>query len=174
MLNLIAAIVTVLFIIIFLLYRRETATKRKLHKAELAIDAARSELKEVSAGMCSQETDLGKCRGDLSSCENKTADSETEISRLTAELAEAKEKLSTTEESLKLHQHLTFELKRAVDNAPCGFGVYKSVHFENAERLATRIEDQRYLINQLRGQLVDRESRISALTKKLYWASGLY
>jgi DNA repair exonuclease SbcCD ATPase subunit len=110
----------------------------------------------------------------LSSCEAKTAESENEIARLTAELEETKEKLTTTEESLKLHQHLTRELKQAVDKAPCGFGVYQPAHLEDAERLATRIEDQRYLIKQLRMQLLDREARLNGLTKRLYMQSGLY
>jgi chromosome segregation ATPase len=171
---LLAAVITILFIIIFCLHQRETAAKRHLHKAEAAIIDAEKELEEVRAGTCGQETDLGKCRGDLSSCEAKTAESENEIARLTAELEETKEKLTTTEESLKLHQHLTRELKQAVDKAPCGFGVYQPAHLEDAERLATRIEDQRYLIKQLRMQLLDREARLNGLTKRLYMQSGLY
>ena len=171
---LIAVILTVLFIIIFCLHQRETATKRHLHKAELTIQDAEKELDELRQGTCGQESDLGKCRGDLSSCENKTAESENEIARMTAELEETKEKLATTEDSLKLHQHLTRELKKAVDNAPCGFGVYQPAHYEDAERLATRIDDQRFLIKQLRMQLLDRDARINGLTKRLYMQSGLY
>lgn len=169
-----AALVTVLFIIIFCLYQREMATVKKLHRAERTIEETEKELDEVKEETCGQETAIGKCRGDLSSCENKTAESETAIARLTAELEETREKLATAEESLKLHKHLTFELKRAVDNSPCGFGVAVPAHYEDAERLATRIEDQKFLIRQLRAQLTDREARIGGLTKKLYWNSGLY
>jgi septal ring factor EnvC (AmiA/AmiB activator) len=171
---LVAAILTILFIIIFYLYQREMSTVSKLHKAVTTIADVEKELDEVNAGACGQETLLGKCRGDLSSCENKTAESEMAITSMMAELEETKEKLATCEESLKLHKHLTFELKRAVDNSPCGFGVSKPVHFEDASRLATRIDDQRFLIRQLRKELVDREARINGLTKKLYWSSGLY
>lgn len=172
--ELLAAIFTILFIIILFLYQREMSTVSKLRRAEMTVAEVEKELDEVNAGVCGQETLLGKCRGDLGSCENKTAESENAIAAMTADLEATKEKLATAEESLALHKHLTFELKRAVDNSPCGFGVAQPAHFEDAARLATRIEDQRFLIQQLRKELVDRESRITGLTKKLYWSSGLY
>lgn len=123
---------------------------------------------------CGQETLIGKCRGSLESCENKSAESEHELMSTGAELAEVKEKLAVAEESLKFYKRLTFELKRAVDNSPCGFGVYQPAHFEDASKLATRIEDQRFLIQQLRAQVQEREARLAGMTKKLYWNSGLY
>lgn len=173
-LTLLTAVITLLCVIIIFLYQRESSVIRKLRHAQRTIDDTLYDLEEVRSGTCGQETLIGKCRGDLSSCENKTAESETAIAAMTAELEETREKLGKTEEELKLHKHLTFELKRAVDNSPCGFGVSLPAHFEDAERLATRIEDQRFLIKQLQRELLDREARISGLTRRMYMSSGLY
>jgi chromosome segregation ATPase len=156
------------------LYSRETAAARKLTRALDTIREIEEEMAALTEETCGQETSIGKCRGDLSSCENKSAESEMQLAKMSAELAEVKEKLATSEESLKLHKHLTFELKRAVDNSPCGFGIAVPAHHEDAERLATRIEDQRFLIRQLRMQVQEREARLAGMTKRLYWNSGLY
>ena len=169
-----AVLVTVLFIIIFCLYQRERAAVRKLHRAEKALAAADNEIEEVKSGVCGQETDLGKCQGELSSLQGKSAEAEMEITALKADIEEAREKLSKAESELKLHKHLTFELKRAVDNAPCGFGVALPAHNEDAARLLTRIDDQRHLISQLRAQVLEREARINGLTKRMYMMTGMY
>jgi hypothetical protein len=164
-------LLTVLFIIIFCLYTRETAAQRKLAHALDKISAAEKELSDVKAGLCGQETVVGKCHADLSSCEGKSAETEVKIAGLSAELEEAREKLSAAEADLKLHKHLTFELKRAVDNAPCGFGIAvpsNTVEDQNTARLLTRIDDQRHLIHQLRMQIVDREARLNGLTARLF------
>lgn len=171
---LIAALVTILFIIIFCLYQRERSTVRKLHRAENTIKATEDEIEQLKSGVCGQETDLGKCQGDLASIQNKSAESETEITALKADIEETREKLAKAEEELKLHKHLTFELKRAVDNAPCGFGLVRPAHDEDASRLMTRLDDQNHLIQQLRGQLRERESRINGLLKRMYMQSGMY
>lgn len=172
--NLLAALVTVLFIIAFCLYQREQSAVRKLRRAENTIKAIESEIEELKSGVCGQETELGKCQGDMLSIQNKSAESEKEITALKADIEETREKLASAEEDLKLHKHLTFELKRAIDNAPCGFGIVKPAHDEDTSRVMTRIDDQNHLIQQLRGQLLDREARINGLLKRMYMQSGLY
>lgn len=168
-----AALVTVLFIIIFCLYQREQSAVRKLRRAEKTIQDADNEIAELKSGFCSQDTKLGMCQNDLN-IKGKSTDTEIELAALKADIEDSREKLTKAEEELKLHKHLTFELKRAIDNAPCGFGIAVPAHAEDASRLLTRIDDQKHLIQQLRGQILDREARINGLTKRMYMMSGMY
>lgn len=174
----IAVLIMLLIIIIFCLYKRETRANSKVCKLADQLAESQAELDDLRAGVCGQETDLGKCRGDLTTCDNKSAASEAEITALAADIQETKEKLAVAEESLKLHKHLTFELKKAVDNCPCGFGVATPPERNditlNAEKLLTRIDDQSHLIRQLRGDLLDRNARISQLTKRQFGWAGMY
>ena len=167
--------IVLLIIIIFLLYKRETHNLTVANKLVGLLAESQIVIDELNAGVCGQETDLGKCRGDLSTCDNKSMESEFEITTLTAEIQEAKEKLAVAEESLKLHKHLTFELKNAINNCPCGYGIVpqRTELTTRAEKLLTIIDDQSYLIQQLQRELIDRNARISQLTKRQFAWAGM-
>jgi chromosome segregation ATPase len=163
----------ILVIIIIILYRRETASKRSLGCADAKIQKLSEEIAAINSGICSNETDLGKCRGDLSSCEGKSHAAETELAALSAELAELREKLASAETDLQHQSILSFELKRALDNAPCGFGLVKPYHHDS-ERVYRLVEEQEHLIKRLRVQLVDQRGRVLSLLRRQNMYAGMY
>lgn len=171
-----AVLIVVLIIIIFCLYKRETRTSVTANKLTALLAESQIVIDALNAGVCGQETDLSKCRGVLSTCDNKSMESESEITALSAEIQEMKEKLTTAEEGLKIYKHLTRELKKVIDNSPCGFGIMqpRAEITSRVEQLFTRIDDQSYLIQQLRMELIDRNARIAQLTKRQFGWAGMY
>lgn len=172
----ISIIIVILLIIIFVLYKRETHLSSKLCEADDMLNELTEKVSDLQSGICGQETSVGKCRGDLTTCENKSVEHESEIAALAASIEETKEKLTTAEGQLQFYKQLTFEMKKALDKTPCGMDVTSAptttVHDINT--LITRIDNQGHLIRQMQMELLDRNARISQLIKRQNITAGMY
>ncbi len=163
-------------VIIFVLYWWNSRTSRKLACASAKIAEAESNLLTLRDELDKTSAELAIMNEAAHLNKNCQRD-RVELQAAHAHVENLRQQMETAAEQLEFYKTLAADLGKAVNKAPCGYGVLgydQSKNYPTSVQLDSRCEDQRLIVAQLRGQLADRDARINGLLARQRQYVGMY
>lgn len=166
-----------ILVAIVLLYMYSNSANYKLASARCEIAKTEAKISELKTRLHAADTALAVAAESPARMTASCQQDRVELDALRNHVAAVREQLAGAIEQIEFYKQLVAEQGAAISKNPCGYGIlgYDTSKLpSHPHQLDTKCADQSLIVDQLLGQLADRDARIAALLKRQNMYVGVY